>query len=281
MRVTLPMQKRFDIQIATTKKLYDLMGGPNKVMEDVAVKRLTPILEVGEGTLAVLSKTLDELEILQRDITWPGFQKTKVDWTLLVPLHEALARLEAWHEKQRLSPVPLVYPVSNPVPRVKKDAGNGVHIEGPLAEKVAVAQEPPSEGKETVAVAGPERPSPFEALRPLRKNESKALVEAARQYKNKAVFLAQKIEELRAEGFTVDASMFSFKQDEYLETVAQILPYVDSLEAENGRVANYIDQLREKSAAFDTLKRNYDALKRINDERIARDVGGARVASAE
>jgi len=313
------LQKRFDAQHRITEKLYALFPVGEK-QTDVSIAKISNTLEERPNPFAVLIKTLDELECIKRETSFPGFQKQQVDWTLLVPLYVAKERLEKWHEKQRISPVPLLYPSGNRTVR-QPSVGGGLSMEkaqeirqrhaagetgvalakafgvyqatvskvvrnqiwkdevpANLSAKVALATAPAAQGQETVAMVGPDRPSPFEALRPLRKDESRALIEAARQYRGKSVFLKTKITELRAEGFVADESMFSFERDAHLETIGLVLPYVESLEAENGRVATYVDQLRAKSRELEDLSQRYTALKRQNDRLVAERVGdSARV----
>lgn len=128
--------------------------------------------------------------------------------------------------------------------------------------------------EEVRAIAGPEPESPFAVLRALRKDESGALVEAARQYANRAKLVDQKLGELEAAGIHVDRSAVKMDKDEVLESVALVLPYINSLENTLHNFSEQNDALRKKMADYDQIKRDYAVLKR----RFEKDVA-AKVAS--
>jgi CDC6, C terminal winged helix domain len=88
------------------------------------------------------------------------------------------------------------------------------------------------------AIAGPEAQSAFEALRPLRKDEPRALIEAARQYRDRTHGINSKIEDVIATakelGISINESALResvpVETDDRLETICLILPYIDELE---------------------------------------------------
>lgn len=269
---------RFEAEERLLGKMYDLMKVGEKT-EWMSIRKAMELFEEKEGTVSTAVIVYDDLGILGRELTYPGFQKQKVDWTLLVDRKEAFKRLAAWHEKVRMSPTYLKFPKHEPKARAKRD--NGTHAEEPAEEPrgVAIATRPASEGQELVASAGPEATSPFAALRSIRKDESKALVEAARQYADKGTFLEKKIAELRAEGFEVAEGALSLKRDERLEAVALAVPYVDALERENTRLLAMANNGREATKRYEDLSLRYTRLQQTNERLLAERVQGQRVES--
>lgn len=269
--ITKQIATRFENEERLLAKLYDLMkvGETNEWM---SIRKAVELFEMPEGTISNSLIVFDDLGILKREISWPDFQKQKVDWTLLVDRKEAEQRLATWHEKVRMSPTYLKFPKHEVQPRSSTVAKREERqAEQPREERpqVAVATKPATEGQELVASAGPEAESPFAALRSMRKDESKALIEAARQYANKGKFLEDKIEELRREGFEVAPGALSIKRDERLEAVALAVPYVDALERENTRLLNQMNNGREAIRELEDLRTRYTRLKRSHDGLIA------------
>lgn len=88
------------------------------------------------------------------------------------------------------------------------------------------------------AIAGPEAPSPFEVLKPMRKDEPKALVEAARQYRDKTGGIRSKIDDVIATakelGISINETALresvTVENDERLEIICLVLPYIEALE---------------------------------------------------
>lgn len=277
MKITKAVQRKFDTQERILGKLYDLFP-VGEEQHKASIKALSTTMEESEGPMAMSLKTFNDLNILSRRTTYPGFQDQTTHLTLLVPIHEARELLAGWHTEIRDTPHPKPYPSGgkgesrlNAGGRKPKQPDLDLSLDLGQDDKVALATKPASEGEELVAVAGPEKgDSPWEVLRPLRKDQSRALVEAARQYKNKSTFLRTKIEELRGEGFHVEESMFRFDIDERLEFVGLVLPYVDSLIAENERVSRWIEQVRVLGHDKERLERDNRAL-RLTNERLVRE----------
>lgn len=194
-------------------------------------------------------------------------------WTLLVPEDEAAKRLAAWSEKRKRTPGSLdsiLYPNKNPkVSAAMKRAAEQKAVDAALAEHeaimarakelaaqpvgprgfekvtpVTVAEETSPE--ETRAIAGPEAEQPLAALKPLRKDEPRALVAAAEQYADRHLAVEAKYDELVKMGITVDRNAFFgavvLPVDARLEAVAQVLPYIKSLE----RAANNLSPAKTK-----------------------------------
>jgi hypothetical protein len=269
---------KFEAEERLLAKMYDTME-VGKTVEWMSIKKAIELFDEKEGTLASALIVFDDLGILGRNITYPDFQKQNVAWTLLVPRKEAEKLLADWHQKVRMSPTYLKFPKHEPKTRAKR---NGVEAEvptEPTREQVAVATRPATEGQELVAVAGPDAPNPFTALRGMRKDESKALIEASRQYANKGAFLEKKIAELREEGFEVAEGALTIKRDDRLEAVALAIPYVEALERENERLLNQAGAGRTAIRELEDLRNNYARLKRAHENLIAQRASGATVAS--
>jgi phosphopantetheinyl transferase (holo-ACP synthase) len=88
-------------------------------------------------------------------------------------------------------------------------------------------------------VAPPTPPTPFAALRPLKRDEAKALVEAARQYEQRMAFVLEEVEKFRQHGLTLDPAVVGLPRDERLESVIPVLDYVSRIERENERLQSY------------------------------------------
>lgn len=153
-----------------------------------------------------------------------------------------------------------------------------------------------AEPDDTVAIVGEDKPAGLAAkvdagtiakLRSTRKDESGALVQAARDYLNRASTASTIVGDMersaKAAGLSFDVeavkAMFVVEQDERLETVALLLPFIDEQEAKLARQKATIEAYIEKTRLFDQLKRDYEALKKANERRIAGQVAQAQTAS--
>lgn len=271
-KITSTIQRRMDGEVRLLEKMYATWE-VGETAEWMGIRKAVEMFEEPEGMIANALIVLDDLGILKRELTYPGFQKQKSDWTLLIPKHEAMQRLTEWHREVAMSPTYLKYPKHKTQTRAPKEEATAPE------ERVAVAAKPASEGQELVAVAGPDAESPFAALRALRKDESKALVAAARQYADKGKFLEAKIAELRSEGFEIAEGALSLKRDERLEQIAYTLPYIDALERENERLLSQVNGSRGAIRELEDLRRNYHRLKESHDRMLAERVGSRERAS--
>jgi hypothetical protein len=274
-QITKNIQKRFNAEDEFLTKLYDKfeVGVPQ---EGMSIKKACEITGMSDGQIAAAIIVLDDLGVVGREMRYDEFQKMNVIWTLLVSRKEAWQTLQSWHQKVADSPVNMRYPKHQPRTRrtkaqieAEKNGRTAAPILSLMPEQVTVADEPATEGEELVAVAGPERESPFTALRGMRKDESKALVEAARQYANKGKFLEDKIAELRAEGFEVAEGALTIKRDERLEAVALAVPYVESLERLNERLLGQAESGRTAHRELEDLRNNYTRLQRTHERMLA------------
>lgn len=134
------------------------------------------------------------------------------------------------------------------------------------------------------AISGPDRPTMLEALRDLRKDESYALVEAARQYLGRERNLGSGIETLLAQasalGVKIDVeslrSAITIERDDRLESVSLVLPYIDLLERQVERLTTANVEYRSKLKAHDDLARENKSLRDQNTRLIAQRVAIAQ-----
>lgn len=291
MQVTKAVQERFDTQFRILGKLYTLFP-VGEEQHGTSVRELLPILEETEGSVTMAMRTFEELGILSRNLTFEGYQKQTAHLTLLLAKYEAEKVLEGWHERQRMSTTPLLFPSGRKLRRGEKQrlAAHGgepqymeevdktldkveeafpgtMGIAPPPEEKVAITESPKEEIK---AIAGPDAPSPWEKLRPLRRDEARALVEAARQYQARKASLYTKLDELREAGFTVpDVSAFNFQTDDRLETIGLVIPFFNELENENRRTVTWVEKVKTLQRENDELRRRVRALEALQNARVA------------
>lgn len=144
-----------------------------------------------------------------------------------------------------------------------------------------VKEAAPVKDFETVAIVGDDPVSAMAALHEARRDESYALVEAARQYTTRATRMDQQVEGLLAQarelGLHVDeaalrASISPVARDERLEAVALVLPYIDGLERTIARKEEAINKLRVQLTESDKITREVRALRTQNQQLIARQV---------
>jgi hypothetical protein len=140
-------------------------------------------------------------------------------------------------------------------------------------------------GEETKAIVGPDAPSSFAGLAPLRKNEAYALVEAARQYTQRGTKMQEALAEFlhQAEelGLTVDdtklqGSFGKAKKDERLESVGLVLPYITSLEQRVERLTTDLNAERARFAEFGQLKSTVASQRSHIERLIAEREAGRR-----
>jgi len=89
----------------------------------------------------------------------------------------------------------------------------------------------------------PEIPdSPFAVLRPLKRDEQRALVEAAIQYKENRAFIDEEVQRFAERGLHLDPAVIGFPVDDRLEHIALVGDYVSRLMRENERLQDYANQ---------------------------------------
>jgi hypothetical protein len=255
---------------ATLKGLYELVGEntPTTGLNYRTVAR--DILNMPDTKL---SRTLIDMEragTLIRSYKRADAQKggKLSTWVLPYPQAEALAKQRAYWE---------AHPPMTTHKRLKSQAT----AEAVTPEAPVTVTESPTE--ETRAIAGPEASSPFEVLRSERKDESAALIEAARQYVGRRDVIRRAFQEMEKQGITVDWShvdqVVSVETDDRLETVADLLPYVTQLEKRIERLTTDNTELRERNKGIDVLGRENRALREQNQRILAERVGRAQTAA--
>lgn len=123
----------------------------------------------------------------------------------------------------------------------------------------------PPRGQEPVKpVTTPTNGAPeFQVLRPMLKDEPKALVELARSYRDRKSFIDEKIEEFARHGMTLTLDAIGMEADVRLEHIALILPYIDALERANSRMTGSIPA----SGEVQELRNKIREMERLNTER--------------
>lgn len=115
--------------------------------------------------------------------------------------------------------------------------------------------------------------SPFAEIRPLRKDEPYALVQAARQYEGTKDFIDEEVKRFAEHGIKFDPSVIGLPRDERLEAIVLVLPVIDRFEREAdkyGKIAgSRIDQTKQIEMLEEQVKsytvRLADANKRHSD----------------
>lgn len=281
---TAAMERGLQRHRALILKLYDVLNVGERTT--TGRNQLAPLLGVNPNVVTDLSQELRGLGILQVEIYYPksnGGERVgrQADWTLLVPREEAIRRYEAYIESlrnggERVSEKFEHHQRPRKVtPETPKPKMNGEAKEPPV-DRTAIRTE---RDEPVEAIAGPDRPSPFLGLAGLRRDEEAALIEAARQYRNRASTVESKIGEMeqlaKSVGATFDAelirSAFRFDRDERLEAIGLVMSYIDRLETRvetltrlNAEAADQIKNMRTKVNDYDRMKRENDRLVSMN-----------------
>lgn len=145
----------------------------------------------------------------------------------------------------------------------------------------------------TRAIAGPEVRETLAdvapvGLRALRKDESVALIEAARQYHNRNGAVHKKLDELAALAdeigitFSKEKALESiqFDTDDRLEAISLVLPYIDGLVARNDSLVRTIADQSDKVRRFGEIDAENVRLRRRNAELTNARVSNAVATSA-
>jgi hypothetical protein len=155
-------------------------------------------------------------------------------------------------------------------------------ISGTATKHVTLATD---ETEDTKAIAGPDKPRSFEALRPARKaDDATALIEAARQYANRGDKMQEHIAALKATakdlGIEIDEAVLSagikLAVDDRLETIALVLPVIDALEAKVNRQTILLADMRDKAKTADGLTNDNRRLRARLETLVAERVVSAQ-----
>ena len=188
-------------------------------------------------------------------------------WTLLVTPEQGLEIINkaASVDGYIRTALPVVKYVSD----INSLPGHTVVSTTQLPEKVTLAKR---DTEETRAIAGPEPANPFAELARMRKDEPGALIAAARQYQQRADAVKASLATLTKLGVVVDEGAVHFEADPVLDIVVDVLPSISRLESEVERWKNAYQDLKAKTADFDEMKRNYEALKRRRNQELTASI---------
>ena len=99
-------------------------------------------------------------------------------------------------------------------------------------------------GPSDMSVPPKDPDNPMEVLRPLLKDEPKALIKAAKQYRERASFIREKVEEFERHGLKLDPEAIGIPLDPRMDIIVLVLPYVEALEKSNERLSKTGVQVR-------------------------------------
>lgn len=174
-------------------------------------------------------------------------------WLLALPRDEALARLDAHHRQE---------------------------IETMTAERAE-----PEATKLVASVGDHVEHQPFQALKPMRRDEQEALIGAARQYAARKEILRETIAQLERAGIKANSEAFEFTHDDRLEAIMLVLPAIDRLETQvtnlERRIEAYGTQQRPLREEITRLENENRTLRRLLEGKVASNVGDARLVPAE
>lgn len=252
MKLTANVKRRFEIEHRILDKLAKIM--PLGV-EQVGMSYPTVAEQIGEPVHAVLraKQTMEDAGILSTRIDYPKGRSGRVGvWTMMVPLAEAHRAMDQEHKHQ----------LERPSDKVVRQGNRGATGESILRY-----------------ISGDDSElQPFEAIRGLRRDDAMALIEAARQYRNRVDFAAEKKRELEEQGIAVSPEAFAIQRDERLETISLVMSAIDSLVRERDkaeeRAAHWSERVTDLIAERDEYKRKYEGAKRELERQVAARAAG-------
>jgi len=264
--------------VATVEGVYDIFGVGKEARGGYhQVAELLGIPDASVGHTTAWMKRAGFLTIRNAGMPDGSFGKSSY-WTLHKSKEECVAALKSSWGKPGIKRSDLPMSIPGEDVRHADEQTEADEVHRAHAEVMGAANRPlpvalaTNDREEVRAIAGPEPESPFAVLRSLRKDESGALVEAARQYANRAKLVDQKLGELEAAGIHIDRSAVKMDKDEVLESVALTLPYITSLESTLHNLSEQNEGLRKKMTDYDVIKRSYETLKRRFEKDVAAKV---------
>jgi hypothetical protein len=338
-----PIRAKYTNQMKMLRGFYEAIPEIGVQVRDFGAKRVADATGAG-AQFRDHTNLLIDLGVIKREGPEYGTPANGMTvgrhyhYTLLMPLTEALLRLEDWQNEDSERAVeiragaakkagetrrangaikpetPKATPIVKEVSHMDTDldldaieaeirnAGSPAAVAAlkparTSAQKFTAptAVAPPVED-EVVAIAGDDAPAGLAAsvkpetitrLRAMRKDESGALVTAARQYLARAEIVGKMLDELKtkaaAAGITFDAatatSLFEMQEDTVLETVALTIPYIDSQLRIIAALERQLDAQHEKVADYDRMERDYKAMKRSNERHIAASVAASTAST--
>lgn len=147
------------------------------------------------------------------------------------------------------------------------------------------APDPAIQAYRTIGAPGDridEAESPFAVLRPMKRNEQRALIEAAIQYKRNRTFIDEKVAEFAEHGLTLDPAVVGFPVDDRLEVLSVVGDEFERLIRENERLQDYANQRgRDESEVKElrlTIARQEEQLTQIARQRAAEHQEAVRLS---
>lgn len=264
---------------------------------DMNAKRIGAIAGVGSQADKYV-RTFEDLGIIKRRMEY-GTPKNGLSsgrhfhWTALVEEDEALLMLKKF-QAARPSAI-----------KDNRENGRRQEVATKAAAKKAASIAPSfvptpvvtlatqDSEEETRAIAGPETGEHLgdlmsSAIRGLRKDESAALIEAARQYANRGQSLQTKLDELARLAaevgvkFNVDIARtaISLDHDDRLEAIVPVLPYITRLEETVDRMGKQLVSQSGKVRDYDKAIADNRRLKERLEQLISARAMAGQVRSA-
>lgn len=141
---------------------------------------------------------------------------------------------------------------------------NGKHFDNSSIDRERRPSEPEQQQDEPSGIA--------QKLRPFRKNEIEALIEAARQYAGRESFIEEELKRFHEMGIEIDRSAIHFERNEVLETAAILAEHIARLNAATERQAAIIANLQSTSpATTDYIKGLKAEVERLRREAASRE----------
>lgn len=265
--------------LTTIERLYALLG--DKEHEGVSYMDVAKTIDVPSNALLNVKTLLVDLGVLKASIVVNPIVNGKriagrrATWQLIEPLEEAMRRVSEWEalgEPWEYDKRKGYAPKFSSRPKAREAVAVAVEEEIP----VTIAA---NEKEETRAIAGPEPEKAFSALAALRKDEPRALIEAAKQYMDRHKAVEREYQSLVTMGLNVDRDLFlqsiSLPRDEFMEAVSLVVPLVVELESRVERLSTKVGDLQERTKDYATLKSNYERLQKTWNERVAEKVRSA------
>jgi hypothetical protein len=107
----------------------------------------------------------------------------------------------------------------------------------------------------------------------MRKDEPRALIEAARQYMTRQDAVEKQYQSLVTMGLSVDKDLFfksiSLPKDDFLDAISHVVPLVTSMDSKFEILGNQLADARAKMKDYAEVKSNYERLQKRWNERVA------------
>lgn len=256
-------------------RLYEMME-VGVEYPDMSAHKVGETVGLSNSQADGIARSLNETGIIKREIGFRplvnGLATGRVStWTLLVAKEVAIAMLDRLDTDETASYKRNISE-SMKLARAAKSSKEKVNTDIVAIKHVGSIP--------VQAIVGPDRPNPLEALRDLRKDESYALVEAARQYAHRDQSIESHVDTLVAQakalGVTIDVdalrSSITIDHDDRLEHVSLVLPYIEQLERSIERLTAQIADYKEKSKTYESIERENKSLKDQNVRLISQRV---------